>query len=451
MKRVGGDEKSGQYQGQIAGLNAGQLVRFTITALDRQKTVRIHPNPNDVRPTFSVFSQTNRSAPLVSKGWVIQTGPTEKPGRSMYNNSRNSSKEPAGDPTRGNAAFVYFNAQKNGWDLFDHVRTTPRKGGLKVRFLKDQLLKEMSTINLVFEASPRHVLAEHLAYELYRISGVPTPHSEHIRMYRNGAYNGYYLMVEQPNKAFLSHNGRNESGNLYKLLWYGEDLVSKHEKKTNLKNGHGDLQTLVEGLRKRTGPAQWEWIQTNFNVDEFINYYVVNMCIQNWDGFFNNFFIYHDLGGTKKWEIYPWDEDKTWGDFDGASPDYDWYSLPLNFGMNGATAPSRWGRDEGPWGGPSWWRPPGYLSGPLLANPQFRARFLARLKVFTEEHFTPEKMNSLIDQLEKKLLPEIKFQAQSTGEGGNRALQEFKNNIQSFRNQAEERRRFILAELPKQK
>ncbi|MBM3835293.1 MAG: hypothetical protein FJ403_18870 [Verrucomicrobia bacterium] len=104
--------------------------------------------------------------------------------------------------------------------------------------------------------------------------------------------------------------------------------------KTNPHTGHGDIVELVDGLRRTTGARQWELIQRNFNVDEVASYFAVNMCIQNWDGFFNNHFVYHDLRPGGKWEIFPWDEDKTWGDYDGASRRYDWHEMPLTMGMN---------------------------------------------------------------------------------------------------------------------
>jgi len=72
------------------------------------------------------------------------------------------------------------------------------------------------------------------------------------------------------------------------------------------------LAQLINGLNRTRGAEQWEFIRENFTVEEVINYFAVNMCISNWDGFFNNYFTYHDVNGTKKWEMYPWDEDKTW-------------------------------------------------------------------------------------------------------------------------------------------
>ena len=188
---------------------------------------------------------------------------------------------------------------------------------------------------------------------------------------------GYYLLIEQPNKTFLTKHFKDDSGNLYKLLWYGQSIIDKHEKKTNPTTGHDDLLKLINGLNQTSGAAQWEIIQKNFNVEEFASYFAVNMCIQNWDGFFNNYFTYHDASGTGKWLIIPWDEDKTWGDFDGAALPYAWYEMPLTYGMNSDRSTglrSRFG--QGPWGGANWWRPPGPFSGPLLANPEFRKQFL---------------------------------------------------------------------------
>ena len=194
---------------------------------------------------------------------------------------------------------------------------------------------------------------------------------------------------------------------------------------------------LVNELNKTRGDAQWKMIEKNFNVPEMINYFAVNLCIQNWDGFFNNYFVYHDTGKTGKWEMYPWDEDKTWGDYDGASSKYDWYTMPLTFGMTGdkpVNDSNRWG--GGGFGGGSWWRPGGWFSGPLLANPTFREQFLKGLRELCQTSFTEERFVPIINSMEARL----------DGEPGLDARQ-FKSNMQSFRNQVVNRRQFILKEL----
>jgi len=389
--------------------------------------------------------------------WRMQQNPWMRRGRG---GPGRTSGAPA-SLTRGNSAFIYVPADGKEVLVFDHVRIAQRKGGFKVRFHKDQTLRDITTINVIFEYIPRFVLSEPLAYELYRMAGVPAELTEHIRLWINDRLYGYHLSIEQPNRAFLRRNKRDDTGSLYKLLWYEEGIVRKHEKKTNLLTGHGDIINLINGLNETSGEEQWEYIKKHFNVEEFVNYFAVNMCLSNWDGFFNNYFTYHDINGTGKWEIYPWDEDKTWGFYDGISLPYAFYDMPLTFGMTGDQAPGRregsrrGGRRGGPdmWGGagaPSWWRPAGYFSGQMLANPYFRKQFLARLKEICLTIFTEEKFFPIIDAMEKRLEPEVRIRAEALNQNPSPALRTFHADMQSFRTQVTNRRKFILSQLKMQ-
>jgi len=382
--------------------------------------------------------------------WRMEQNPWMRRGRGRSNRTPGM---PASF-TRGNSAFIYVPPDGKDILVFDHVRIAQRKGGFKIRFHKDQTLRKMTTVNVIFEYVPRFALAEPLAYELYRMAGVPAELTEHIRLWIDDRLYGYHLAIEQPNRAFLRRNKQDDSGNLYKLLWYEEGIVRKHEKKTNLLTGHDDIVELINGLDGKRDKEEWEYIKKHFNVEEFINYFAVNMCLSNWDGFFNNYFTYHDINGTGKWEIYPWDEDKTWGFYDGISPPYAFYDMPLTFGMNGDQPPRREGgnRRGGPgmWGGPgapSWWRPAGYFSGSMLANSDFRKRFLARLKEICLTIFTEEKFFPIIDAMEKRLEPEVRIRAEAFNQNPSMALRTFHEDMQSFRAQVTNRRKFILSHL----
>ena len=140
-----------------------------------------------------------------------------------------------------------------------------------------------------------------------------------------GGQLGYYLLIEQPNKAFLRRNGLRDDGNLYKANWAGRGIAGQNEKRTNVHGTHDDLLQLIDQLEstKANPDEQWKVIQRQLNVEEVINHYAVRMLISDWDGFFNNYYLYHDLHGTGKWMFYPWDEDKTWGEYDG------WNNRPL--------------------------------------------------------------------------------------------------------------------------
>ena len=442
MRRTSGDERSGMYEATIPGQAHGTLVRFRIKATNAN-AVRFAPGINEPLPTFSYCTLANTNTARIAFAFVVNVSRPPMEGQTRLWNGRVYETQVA--PTRGDGAFVYVPPAGGQVLTFDHVYIRHRKGGLKVHFKKEHSFKGMTGINVIFEQSPRWLLSEPMAYELYRLAGVPACQTEHVRLWVDGRLAGYYLVIEQPNKAFLSRNTRNDNGSLYKVYWMYDGLVNQHHKKTRPASDYSDLIGLQAGLNQSSPEKQWEFIQKNFNVDEFTGYYAVNMCIQNWDGFFNNYYLYHDEKGTGKWEMYPWDEDKTWGDYDGASREYDWYEMPLTFGMNQGNARAG-SRFFGGFGG--WERPPGWFSGPLLANPEFRKAFLKRLNDICLNSFTEEKMLPLINAMEKRLEPEIPIRARITNQNARELLDRFYRDIQSLRNQVKNRRQFILEQIP---
>ena len=450
LERIKGDSKKGRYRGEIKAANAGSVIRYRLVATNQTGLARSLPGENEPAPTFSYFAGPNTNNSFVPFAYLGQTGNSQN--RNQAPSSRFFRQDAAATgASRGNSYLVYAPTNNGPIQVFDYIRIVPRKGGWKVHFRKDQPLEGLSDINLIFEYDARYVLAEHLAYELFTKSGVPAPKSGHVRVWSNGRPVGYHLLVEQPNRDFLKRTGRDESANLYKIIWHGQDIQSQHEKKSNFTNGHDDIKQIVAQLEQTQGKAQWAVIEKNFNVAEFTSYYAVNMCIQNWDGFFNNHTVYHDLKPNGKWGIIPWDKDKTWGDHDGASSTYNWYEMPLTYGMRNDKPPGDLKSmfQRGPFGNSAWWRPPGWFSGPLLANPEFRKRFLDRLQEICNSKFTEAELNPIINQLEKRLEPEVRFRAAAFGQNPSQALSDLRRHIESFRNQVVHRRKFILAELAK--
>jgi hypothetical protein len=450
MRLKSGDARQGLYVADIPAQPEGRVLRFTVSARTTAGCERRCPAKTEPRPTFSCATFLNTNTARIPFLKVLTVGSAQRQTR-----SRSLRAVAGAEGTRlselespWTSTAVFLPPGQKEVVLFDYVQVRPRKGGLKVHVHSDQTFDGMTGINVLFEDSPRYVLAEPLAYELYRRAGVPAPLTQHVRLWVGSRPAGYHLVVEQPNKAFLRRNHRDAGGNLYKLLWYADGLVGQHEKKTHPHSGHQDLIDFVEGLNRGFPAGQWDFIQQHANVDEFINYYAVNMCIQNWDGFFNNYLAYHDLRPGGKWEIIPWDEDKTWGDYDGAASQYDWYEMPLTFGMNGDKASRRSWFDRGPFGGVSWWRPPGYFSGPLLANPEFRRRFLSRLREICLTIFTPERMGPVINSLRSRLEEEVALRAKLHRQDPADALSQFHEHLESFRNQVANRRKFILSQIP---
>jgi hypothetical protein len=257
---------------------------------------------------------------------------------------------------------------------------------------------------------------------------------------------GYYLLIEQVNKAFFRNNQMRDDGNLYKANWTGSGLVGQHDKHINRHTGHDDLVQLVERLEKTKSKPdeQWALIRREFDVEQVLNHYAVRMLISDWDGFFNNYWLYHDIKGTGKWTFYPWDEDKTWGEYDG------WeqavlFNMPLTFGAEGDHPPGEAsGRPSTSYGFGQWWRAGGYISRPLLANPTFRKHFLARVRQLLDTEFTEERLFPLIDGYRNRLAQEITYRAEVKKEDPQTANARFESNLASLKELVRKRRAWLL-------
>lgn len=437
--RAGADNR---FSAAIPGQAKDSLVRFRIRATDASGNMRFYPAETEPRPALSFYVHDAIEPGKIPFAWIINTTAAEvSKGRNNREQFRFGPWANNGNRQEGpfKSAFVAYDPATKKTQLFDFVQVNPRKGGRKVHFYSDQPFDEMTGINLIFEYDERFPLTEMMAYEVYRRAGMPAEKSYHMRCWMNGQPIGYQLLVEQPNRGFLRRNKVRDDGNLYKLLWFGNGLTGQHAKKTNKREGHQDLQALVTELNKTRDREQWDIIKKNFDVEEVANYFAVNMVLSYWDGFFNNYYTYHDVHGTGKWTMYPWDQDKTWGITDNRGSIF--YQLPLTFGMNGDQPPFGQGRDFS-----GWWRPPGWFSGPLLANPYFRRVFLTRVKDITENVYTEKNFFPLIDALGARLRDDIRVRAQLHGEDPTAAMQRFEGHLNWLRDHLKKRRAFLLAQ-----
>ena len=468
-------QAEGRFAASIPGQSAGSLVRYRVKAVGDDGGVRFSPADHDLRPTMSAYVHGKWEAANIPLGLVIRGGPdktdTTQPqgglpgfgGPPGFGNMRGRGPRPnfggfgprqeTPRPPRGESAFVFVDPKSGKASVFDHISTVPRNNdrGFKIFFHKDHTLDGMASVNLAFEGSEWSLMAEALAYDLYRRAGSPAPLTEFVRVSVDGKPAGHHLMVERPNRSFLRRNKIDEGGNLYKVLWTGRDVISQHEKRTNEQGDHDDLLAVIDQLTQTAGDpdAQWKVIQEKFDVEQVATYFAVNMVLSHWDGYFNNFFPYHD---TKrgKWMMFPWDQDKTWGYYDGLPDDQVFFDMPLTYGMEGDRPPAAQGGGRGGFGGgrggPMWWRPGGYFSRPLLANPNFRKIFLARTRDVLDRVYTPDRYFPLIDGMAARLRQDAAIRAGLRGEGAAAGARLLARDAQLLKEHLAKRREFLLAQ-----
>ena len=433
MTRTSGTAQLGIWTAQIPAQADRTLVRYRIRATDSFGGTRVFPDPTEARDTFSYFQYADTEASSIPVAFLYELGPAVPQ-----------------DSLRGNVALVIRPpGPTSRWEVYDHILRSDRAGGHNIFFLDNYEYDGMSGINVVWEMSvdplrARFPLSEYMCYEMHRAVGSLGEKAGHFHLFRNDTPLGYHMMFEQPNKTFLARNGFNNNGNLYKVRYD----VYWPEKKTNLSLGDQDVRDFRNTISALSGTALTNYIFQNLNVEQFIRYYVGNTLTTDWDGYFNNHYLYHDTDATHLWYIIPWDRDKTWGDNDafqrhptpggvaGLCYLYPIYDQPILFGANG-TPPSGLDND-------SWWRGPGWISGPFLADPKVQPMFIKRLEDAALRIFTPERWFPVLDALEHRLEPEAVLRATLQGENPNDRLTQLHNDIESFRRHFIYRRAFIL-------
>jgi hypothetical protein len=449
-----------RYHAEIPGQKSGLLVRYRIQAMTQGGARRSLPAEHDLRPTFSTYVHDKWTTAKIPFGLILRGGAdrrqTEPPraesrrrfGRGPAPNFSGFGPSTPDEPRspRGASAFVHVDAATGKTKLFDHIHIVGRDNdrGFKIFFHKDRTFEGIRSLNVIFEGSEWSLLAEALAFDLYRRAGIPAPLTWFVRIWVDGRMVGYHLAVERVNASFLRRNDVAGGGHLYKIRWMGRDVVGRHEKRSRKHEGHDDLLATIDKLAETSGDEQWKAIQEEFNVDEVATYFAVNMALSHWDGFFNNYFPYHDTKNGK-WEMYPWDQDKTWGYYDGLPDDQVFVDMPLTSGMAG-DRPPRVDGGGGPFGrrGPMWWREGGDFSRPLLANPRFRKAFLARAKEILEKLYTAEVYFPLMDGMAASLEEDVKLRAEASGRAPEDGARELARNVELLKTHLIQRRRFLL-------
>ena len=253
---------------------------------------------------------------------------------------------------------------------YDNVRMRYRGGdarrealkpSIKLIFADSQLFHGKKKLNLQSDTWDSSLMRSKLAFDDYRRAGVLSPEAEWIHLRLNDEFMGVYTAVDQIDERFLSLNGRDATGNIYKpfdflvVLPDDADYSQLSEKETNKGRADVDLREFVELINLTPQYLIREKLWEKLNLEEYLNWYCTNQLISNWDIAGHNFLLYHDLK-QDRWEIIAWDPDAAYVRED----------MPLDEGT----------RNHPMYGISNWWD---RLIDRVLGVPQFRRMYCLRL------------------------------------------------------------------------
>lgn len=329
-------------------------------------------------------------------------------------------------------------------DLFEGAILIPSASQrYKVRFLKGAEFYGDRTINIIPEiptggtnAGISSPYREHLGFWLYRQCRVPSSWADFYRVIRFSSQgkpsHTQQLVVQQVNEKFLEMNGRNSEGDLYKLVYTNPNW----EKHTNKSEGTESIQQLLRALQTSNMSERRFVIETQIEEDEFLDYSAASILLSNWDGYWNNNWMYLNPE-TSRWEIYPWDLDWCWGATPPPNEGPMYFRMPLRFPIDGVAV-----------GDERVSRPPGPVTSPLHGEPVFYERYLERLAFHFHRQLNAPAMRDQMDSTQKRLLDDLRFIEQTTGRTINQRMLDIRNSYRAIEQYIENRRGFLAQFLP---
>ena len=184
---------------------------------------------------------------------------------------------------KGNSTFLPIDGEKPSFTLKFNLYTA------KQRF---HGLNKVSLNNSLHDPS---YLNEPLCTGLFHSLGVPVGRVSHARVWLNGRYLGFYILVEGMTKDFLKLNFKSSDGNLYEAN--AEDIDEELEQINGTERGQGDLKALLKATREADANQRWEHLHRLLDVERFISMMAGDVLMSHWDGYYNdanNYRLYHD-------------------------------------------------------------------------------------------------------------------------------------------------------------
>lgn len=201
-------------------------------------------------------------------------------------------------------------------------------------------------------------------------------------VYINGQYWGIYNIREKINRYFIADHHDVD-----------KDSIDLLEHRYNLRRGSKNhYLRLLRFLQSRNlaEPANYAWVQSQMDVDNFMNYQIAQIYFDNQDAG-GNIKFWRPQTPTGRWRWILYDTDWGFGLHDAKA----WRNNSLAF----HTEPD----------GPHWPNPPWstFILRKLLENPDFRQAFTARFCDHLNTTFRSERVAAAIEEKYRVLRPEM--------------------------------------------
>jgi hypothetical protein len=236
--------------------------------------------------------------------------------------------------------------------------------------------------------------------------------------YLNGNYWGIQNLRERSEDDFVLANYHTEDVDMIEN-WWGE-----------LKSGDKtDWNLLMTELRKSSSQMNAQWIMDQVDLNEFINYMILEIYSSNTDFPGNNMVMWKPKTPGGKWRFILKDLDQTLGIWD--RPDYPVSFNALTYNLNGTNDDSR------------------RLFQTLVKQDSFKKEFYSRFAVYMGDILQYKATSQLIDSIQKLIEPEMPYHLDrwkaDQGWGGD--MPRWRNEISKMKTWCNQRNAYVYTHL----
>ena len=250
------------------------------------------------------------------------------------------------------------------------------------KFVSDQRYDKVKIINLANGVGDPAIVKDKIAYDMFRMHGVPAPRVSHAKIFIQDVFWGTYAIIEQVDKRYLKRNYASKSGNLWKnkgwsnLEWKGSnssDYKLDFELQTNeTEDDWTKFIDFIDFINHSTNADFKEGIEDLFDLDEYLRILAIDILLNNWDSYIEhgrNWYLYHNPK-TDKIHWIPWDYNFSFDRDPSGSVDF-----PIILNNNEKVLIKR-----------------------IQEVPEFKERYLNYMCEILAVNFTQDRINPILDQ-----------------------------------------------------
>jgi hypothetical protein len=232
------------------------------------------------------------------------------------------------------------------------------------------------------------LMRSELVADIARDVGAYATHSRPILLFINGEAWGVYQLHERPDEDWLSDHYGITSSDFLKAPEHvhARDIIQGDRQ-------HWDhLMTFVEN-HDLALDANYQYIQTQVDIDNFIDYYLLQICSGNVDWPHQNVYQFRPKTPWGRWQWVIWDNDYSFG----LNPNRAQAEVNILQTLLEPENPKTQGKDL-------------LLFHALLKNSDFLNQFLSRADEFLNGPFKPEKIRSRVDTISSEFEMDIHYE-----------------------------------------